>query len=348
MVNYAPDRHRSVDLLRLLAMGMVVLLHITTHGMDGAVLNSFSASWWIIRLFNTFSLAGVNCFVLISGYYLSQQGPRLRKLLTLWLQVFLYSVGIYLVLCAFPATGTVFSLRELVRHALPLLSNQYWFFKYYVLLLLLSPLLRRLLQTLDRKTCEHTLLGLLLLFCAVPSINLYGDTFGAAGGASLIWFSVLYLMGGYLRMWPPQPKPYGWYYLLACLLLLAIRATGSALGGIFEVLSGLQCQYNSPLVVLAAICLFLQALYRPASYGCRTDRVITGAASCSFGVYLFHDHGALSGMLWRSWVALPEVAATPLPFAGRILFVLAAIMGFGLTLSWVMTSLLRRLAAIHR
>ncbi len=321
-------------------MGMVVLLHCTTHGIRNAQISSFTPVWWMVCLLNSFSLPAVNCFVLISGYYLCTHGPRLGKILALWVQVFTYSLGIYLALCAIPGSGTVFSLKELLRHALPMLSNQYWFFKYYLLLILLSPILNHLLLTLDRKSCKRTLLGLLLIFSAMPSINIFGDTFGAAQGYSLIWFSLLYLMGGYLKKFPPKKRPYGRYFWLSCLMLCIIRTAGAGLGGIFGSLSALQLQYNSPLVFSGSVCLFLWALNGPGSFGPRTDRVLRKTASLSFGIYLLHDHGAVSDILWNSRVCLWAVAEDPLRFAVRILAALCAIFACGLAAEWLRAALM--------
>lgn len=95
-------RNIAFDILRLVAMLMVTMLHITGHGLDGVEIEAFSGMYWIVLIFNTFSLVAVNSFVLISGYFLSQKNISLKKMVALWFQVWTYSVAIYLVLCAMP------------------------------------------------------------------------------------------------------------------------------------------------------------------------------------------------------------------------------------------------------
>ena len=146
-------RNIAFDILRIIAMLMVTMLHITGHGLGGVEIEAFSGTYWIVLIFNTFSLVAVNCFVLISGYFLSQKNISLKKMVALWFQVWTYSVAIYLVLCAMPGVDVNFSIPALVECLCPLLSNQYWFFTCYFLLHLVSPVLNRLMDAWDQQ--EH-------------------------------------------------------------------------------------------------------------------------------------------------------------------------------------------------
>lgn len=266
---------------------------------------------------------------------------RVRKIGTLWIQVFTYSIGIYIVMCMIPESGVVFSIKKLIEHALPMLTNQYWFFKYYVLLVLISPVLNRLINSLDQAEYQKMLLLLLVLFSVIPSVNVFGDTFGTAGGYSLIWFVLLYLLAAYVRMWTVPQCPFGKWYLVFCGALCLLRIAGTLLGGIFGTVSGLQCQYNSPGVVLAAICLFLWALNKPSSFAYKYRKAIHGISGLTFGVYLIHDHGAISDVLWNRWVNLRECATQPIDFAVRAVLAAAVIFICGITVEWI------RLTVVH-
>ena len=69
----------SIDVLRIMAMLMVTVLHATGHGLKMAKIEVFSVAYWIVLLFNTVSLVSVNCFVLISGYFLSKKTHLLKN-----------------------------------------------------------------------------------------------------------------------------------------------------------------------------------------------------------------------------------------------------------------------------
>ena len=51
--------------------------------------------------------------------------------------------------------GLLQAIRGLLEHCVPLMTNQYWFFKYYVLLLLIAPFLNQLIVALDQKQHER-------------------------------------------------------------------------------------------------------------------------------------------------------------------------------------------------
>lgn len=41
------DRNIAFDVLRIVAMLMVTMLHITGHGLEGAEIEAFSGTYWI-------------------------------------------------------------------------------------------------------------------------------------------------------------------------------------------------------------------------------------------------------------------------------------------------------------
>lgn len=300
------QRNMSIDLLKIISMLMVVSLHITSHGIHNAEIVDFSIPYWFVVVINSLSLVAVNCFVLISGYFLSQSKVSYKRIISLWIQVFTYSVGIYAVLCLSASSNVQFSIRGILEHCMPLLTNQYWFFKYYVLLMILAPFLNQWIAVLDKKQYARMLMTCAILFSVVPSVNVFGDTFGAASGYSLVWFVVLYFLAGYLRKYPPQKRSWFRLYVCSSMAILMMRICGSAAGGVFQIIANLQQSYNSPLVTAGAVFLFLAAANGPASYGIKSDMMIRKVSGLSFAVYLLHDHGAVSSLLWNSWICLEK------------------------------------------
>lgn len=95
-----PKRMISVDILKISAMLMVVFLHATSsnYGLKDISVSWGSLQYLFVVALRMFSMCAVNCFVLISGYFYSAKNIKYTKLITLWLQVEFYSVGIYLLL----------------------------------------------------------------------------------------------------------------------------------------------------------------------------------------------------------------------------------------------------------
>ena len=333
------SRNVAFDILRLAAMLMVTMLHITGHGLQETQMEPFSGTYWIALFLNAFSLVAVNCFVLISGYFLSAQTISTKKLAALWLQVWTYSVMVYVILCLIPGVDVQFRLSTLVECLCPLLSNQYWFFTCYFLLYLIAPILNKLAQSWDQKEYRNALAVLLIVFSLIPSVNIWGDSFGTNRGYSLIWFAILYLIAAYLRKFdfrsPVHPAV---VYLIPCAALCILQAVVSLfnpdIGSVQELLDN-QCSYNGPLVLCASIGLFVWARSAPPKTGKGSAKIITTMASLSFGIYLLHDHGSIRTVLWNDWVCLKDTTANSGAFLFRIILVLIILFVVGLAAEFV-------------
>ena len=88
-------RNNSLDLLRIISMMMVVSLHFFSHGglVCGALVEG-TANWYLGESVHAFSIVAVNCFALSSGYILINIKYKFSRIITMWLQVFLYSAVI--------------------------------------------------------------------------------------------------------------------------------------------------------------------------------------------------------------------------------------------------------------
>lgn len=302
----ASTRSANLELLRIVAMVMIVLIHIfgkadLLHAPDLSAANR--QGFWILE---TLSIVAVNCYVLISGYFLSRSTFRLNKYLRLWSQVFFYSVTLYLLYYAvFPGNG--FSERQFYASCFPFLTTRYWYVTAYVALYILSPGLNFLLRNASQRFLANTLLTLFLLFSLW---SWFVNPFYVMSGYSLLWFCMLYLTAGYIRRYTSAAHPAGrylrWYLLLSlgtCLLQLSIPTIAD------ETLS-----YNAPLIYLASVALFLG--FRRLSVSDRWRPLILRLASLTFGVYLIHDHPQIQATLYDA-LDIHAYATSPLciPYA---------------------------------
>lgn len=351
-LQYTKQRNIAFDILRLAAMLMVTILHITGHGLQEVQLEPFSGPYWIALVLNTFSLVAVNCFVMISGYFLSAKHGSAKKLIPLWLQVWTYSVVIYLILCLIPGVNVHFRISTLAECMFPLLSNQYWFFTCYFLLYLIAPFLNRLVQSWDQKEYGYALAVLIVVFSLIPSVNIWEDSFGTNRGYSLIWFAILYLIAAYLRKFdfrlPVHPAV---VYLIPCAALCGLQAAVSLWNpdiGSVQALLDNQCGYNGPLVLCASIGLFVWARSAPPRTGKRSAKIITTMASLSFGIYLLHDHGSIRTVLWNDWVRLKDTTAHSGVFFLRIILVLMIVFAAGLAVEFIRQKIMAGIRPLFR
>ena len=99
------QRNRGIDLLRMTAMWMVVILHILNKGGVLAAAAPLSAGQGTARLLETAAYCAVNCYGLISGYVGVQRCFRYSGALALWLRVAFYTLGITAVFaCLMPGS----------------------------------------------------------------------------------------------------------------------------------------------------------------------------------------------------------------------------------------------------
>ena len=78
-----------------MAMMMVVVLHyLGKGGLLPDLTAPLSAQDTVAWLLEAFCIVAVNVYMMISGYFLCESSFKLSRLLTLWVQLWLYSVGI--------------------------------------------------------------------------------------------------------------------------------------------------------------------------------------------------------------------------------------------------------------
>ena len=142
------QRNWGIDLLRMTAMWMVVILHILNKGGVLAAAAPLSAGQGTARLLETAAYCAVNCYGLISGYVGVQRRFRYSGALALWLRVAFYTLGITAVFaCLMP--GSVNGDRVL-RVFFPVLFRQYWYVTAYFGMCLFIPFFNLLLNRLSK------------------------------------------------------------------------------------------------------------------------------------------------------------------------------------------------------
>ncbi len=144
------ERKSNIELLRVLAMILIVAHHVAVHSDFGfpTDLITFNKLW--IQFIELGGKIGVNIFVLISGYFgVVARSIKPQKAIKLWLQIFTYSVVFFLISLKF--LGEAFSLKTMIKDFLPITYSNWWFASTYFVLYLLSPFLNRFLNSLDKK-----------------------------------------------------------------------------------------------------------------------------------------------------------------------------------------------------
>ena len=193
-------RNAGLDLLRMTAMLMVVVLHVLGQGGVMVRTGSNDASYFACYFLETACLCAVNCYGLLSGYVGVHARFSPRKLAGMILTVEFYSVLIGL---ALGLTHRPWLDRDVwLGIWLPVQWKTWWYYSAYVGLYLLMPFLNRGVAGLKRREKGNLLSVIFLVFCVGTMFAkaFSVDFFSLVGGYSLIWLIILYVFGAALRL----------------------------------------------------------------------------------------------------------------------------------------------------
>ena len=123
-------RNASFELLRIVAMIMILALHYNSHA-DVLLQLGVPATGVQIyaSIIEAICITGLNTYVLLSGFFLSKGKIKPSKILQLICQVYFYTL---LVSAAMMLVGTYSikasdSVYKLVQYLFPISSEHYWF-----------------------------------------------------------------------------------------------------------------------------------------------------------------------------------------------------------------------------
>lgn len=269
-------RESNIEALRIVAMSMIVSGHIFFHGLSHTVRQTeFYMS--IESLF----ICGVNLFFLISGWF----GMRFsfRSLLKLISTTFFFiAVNVGLLLLLGKQVGNQTYLDAIF---FPISRSRYWFIMVYMALLLISPLVNSGIESLRPRVFSSFLLIFTLFNIYSCSI---GGNYVSHNGYTIVQALWLYCVARWLREHKDLTDRISRkWFLIAFLFFSFCTSVGAALSLSFK-----WYNYNSPLVFLASVSLFLY--FTRLQFSCR---FLNRVAAASFGCYLLQD-----GLFGRSYL----------------------------------------------
>lgn len=289
------ERKSNIELLRILAMALIVMSHFAVH--SGFVFATADWSWK--RLFiqcTALGSVGVDIFVLISGFFLSQQSFRLQKFCRLMGQIWFYLLAVLLVAWL---TGFSPVTKTLLRQSLLPLWLVHWFAYVYIILYLLFSFINRAISAFSEPLLRKLLFLLTVLWSLMPFL-LHSDM----GYSILGWFIYLYLLGAYFRLYPERSGALSKHALpitLAGLALLigrfAVLDLIVAYKGVPQPIDFSGLEPNVPYILMMSVGLFLWLKKRPI----KTIPWVNQIAATMFGVYLIHDHPLVREWLWKTF-----------------------------------------------
>ena len=290
-------RNSSIELLRMMAMILIVFSHFAVHG-GFAFDTSVSIPRFWHSLISMGGTVGVNVFVLISGYYLITNEKKLfdmNKVVKFVGQVLFYSVVFYAVGVL---TGAVeFGARSFIEAFFPITFAKWWFARAYFLLYLVHPFLNKLLLHIEQAVYQKLLALLVICWSVIPTF-----TTSFYGANELVWFVTLYSIAGYIRLYGLNSrfttKHYLTGYLRGSAFTYATSVVFMVLGSRWAVFDQFTTYFfarEKVTTLFTAVCLFMVFATMNMNY----HKWVNLAASATFGVYLIHDNQTMRVLLWE-------------------------------------------------
>lgn len=296
MASAIKQRNSSMEILRIIAMFLIIFSHYTAHGVGPVYNETFNGI--ITALLKTGNL-GTDIFVVLSGYFLINSKFSVKKVFTLISQVFFYSVSIYAICCL--TSIETFSIRNAVISLFPTTFTQYWFFTTYIVMYLLSPYLNKLLNSSSRATHLKMIFITGFIWLIIPTFtsrNLACNEFTT--------FLVLYAIGAYIRKYPDNiisKKKNDTVIVILCTVFICFFTIGIL--RLFPTLSERATFFHSKqsiFIVLIAVGLVscfskIKPIY---------SKTLNAVAGATFGIYLIHDNRFLRDFMWKNIFRVPE------------------------------------------
>ena len=271
-------RHSGFETMRILSMVMIVLMHGIGHGGLGSAAPQGSAAFWSYWLLFILARVSTNCFVMLSGYYLSERkGPvHVGRLFRIGAQVWVFTPCLPSALRSRPGQFR-FRRSSCFGRFYPYLQRLLVRLGLVFLLYLSVPVLNVVVQSLDRRQYKTLLLVVLLLQSVWGTLFYWAaDATFVNNGYSFIWFYTLYFIAAYFRKYRVT-VPSG-------LCLLAYLAASAA--GLF----------NRMLALRVENALHLNGFVNAVNGYQALDTVIASAA-----MFLLFQNIHIRSDYWRRW-----------------------------------------------
>ncbi|MDD4816337.1 MAG: acyltransferase [Victivallaceae bacterium] len=301
------ERQANFELLRILSMLMVICIHFAIHGGIFETLERTSANYAFTVAVKNISTISVDCFILLTGYFLCQSRFRFERVAGIYFQTLYYSL-FFMIICFFVPLSPETPMPEIVVKSLfPVCTMRYWFVSSYLLLLLLSPFFNTVIADMTRQRFLLLLGIFFFAFSFLPMIDL--DIFAANKMAKPMLFVSLYFMGAYCRIYvnisTGKWKKYLGIYLGVGLLSFILLGANIYCKKNFGIRPFACEDFLFPTTLAAAVSffLFIGSIRIPEG---RISNLIIKASPLAFGVYLFHENPYFCKYLWKELFHLSD------------------------------------------
>lgn len=291
----AKERSSNLELYRIIVMLSIVAHHYVVNSglMEVLKQDPLAARSIYYYLFGAWGKVGINCFVLITGYFMCKSNVTLHKFLKLLLEVYFYRITIFSI---FIATGyEALTIKHLFFVLMPVNNVKNSFPSCFLLFYLCIPFLNIMVRSMTQR--QHQILLCLLIGIYTGLGTLLP---GKLTTNYVTWFCILYFISSYIRLYQPLSNVHwakwaGGALLLSIASIVVLLWIGDLRGKIYPRYYFVNDAYKM-LAVALGISLFMwfKDMKVPQS------KIINRIAQSCFGVLLIHAHSnTMRQWLWK-------------------------------------------------
>lgn len=333
------ERKSNIELFRIVTMLFIVAHHyVVNSGLNSLIEKNSTVSMnsIFLAIFGAEGKTGINCFVLITGYFMCTSNITKKKFLKLLLEVEVYNLIINLIFLLFgnyPMTAKDFWCALLPVKIGTGFTWSYLFFYLFI------PYINKLIQAMKEK--EHLgLIGLgIFLFTILPSVLSNLIKFQVSFDY-ISWFMIVYFIGAYIRLYPKTwfDNKARWGIATGSSLFIS---WSSVLVLYFMTKAGIckETYYffvansNKILALITAVCAFMWF----KNIEIKRSKIINTMAGSTFAVLIIHDNSSVM----RKWL-WKDILHTTAFFHSKYVFLHAIISVIGVYLICTFIDIIRK------
>ena len=304
-------RESNLELMRIIMMILIIAHHYVVNSGITNMYNfsNITANMLFLECIGFAGKIMINCFVIITGYFMINKKITLKKILKLYLEVKFYHIIIYLLLL-------ILGIEQLgIKNILKTLFNIVYnvnigFTGTFFLLYLLIPFINILINNLNKKQFSILLGIAIFYFTIISTFSIFNNTFN-----EITWYIIVYMIGAFIKLYPNKFDNSKKIWIFATIISIIF-----SLGSIMFV-NIINNKFNKTLhpyffvtdahkilAVTTSIALFMMFKNIRIKY----SAFINNIASTTFGVLLIHANSdAMIRFVWQDIFAVKEQYFSP-------------------------------------
>ena len=295
IIKNSKPRSSNFEVLRILCMFAIISDHIFQGSPLGGGAPFFNFLIWALP---SYSRIACTVFVLIGAYFLSDCEFKFHRVVRLAATVVFYDLIITLAMHYTLGTPLKYAILTLF----PLNSNHLWFVSAYIFLLLSSPFLNIIINSLSKEGLKIMLLGFAIVLFSGPTLT----TVVSFWRPEIFTFFFAYFFAAYLRKYDikflssakicfPLAIAFPVLRILVLLLVSYVHVDAGIHQVVHRYLETYRCMLPTLPNFITAVGVF--CLFRGIDI--KYNKIINTIASTVLGVYIIHQVPVFYNYLWN-------------------------------------------------